>query len=176
MRVAVKARLFRAPVSRGYSLVELLVVLSLMSVLLLSVGVTLHTLRKLNQQIQSELASSAILDRLSLMLRDDAHSANQCSIETSTGSDVVARFPRTNESVVIYETEPNRIVRKHRQGERQVQQEVFRLSHGNSVEWTTTTDPTQSVTLRIEQPWGKVSDGVRVYRVTATIGLMSGAR
>jgi prepilin-type N-terminal cleavage/methylation domain-containing protein len=164
----------------GYTLVELLVVLSVLFVIFTSVAVTLHTLRKLNLQVQSDLMNSANLERLSLILRDDAHVARLCSIEQATsGAAVIARFPRANESLVTYETEPTRIVRQYQQGNQPVQQQVFRLAHGNSVHWSTTKDPTPTVTLRIEQPASfatSVSEATRVYQVTATVGLLVGAK
>jgi prepilin-type N-terminal cleavage/methylation domain-containing protein len=90
----------------AYTLIELLVVLSVISMLITSVSVTIHTLAILNHQLRADGPRSETLTRLSLRMRDDAHT--QKSGTSSNRSRSFSAVDPWGSVIVVYESSRNR--------------------------------------------------------------------
>ena len=91
---------------RGYSLVELMIVVSMLSFVLLLCTTTLHALLRLDRGERSDLMESRALDRLAGLLRDDAHRATAARIERDAMQRERLVLTRTNHETLIYEWSP----------------------------------------------------------------------
>jgi hypothetical protein len=175
-------------------LIELLVVISLISVLLAGVGVTLHILARLNQQLRADLPGAELLGRLSVSFRRDAHEATAWSLDRENAksplpprsaqnrpaSDQPAsaayslRLQRSDQKEVVYQNRGLMIVREEfRDGER-THRETFRFPRASVITWELTDKPVNIVTLRIEQPQGRIAgakDSLRMIRIAAALDL-----
>lgn len=158
----------------GYSLIEMLIVISVISIVLATVAVALHTLVNVNRQIRDELPNSAMFTRLALQVRGDAHQALQFAADVRTDGTSLARFTLRDESVALYETKPAVFVRRLMRGEQQVHQEVFRIGRETSYRWSTRDEPRTIVTLSVRRRSGKFADaagGEFTETIDAALGL-----
>ena len=123
-----------AAASRGrrsaYSLIELVIVISLTGTVLSGVGVAVHLQYRTNRQLRRDMIYSTIMPRLANQLRSDAHRANQLEVQ---GELIVLTEPA--EASVEYRSTPQGIERtRHRRGA-VLHREVFPLGDGVAATW-----------------------------------------
>jgi prepilin-type N-terminal cleavage/methylation domain-containing protein len=70
---------------RGYSLLEVLVVIALLGVLISATGVCLHGVYRVYLQTRDAVAHASAVDRLVLQFRADAHAAVKASVQQGEG-------------------------------------------------------------------------------------------
>jgi prepilin-type N-terminal cleavage/methylation domain-containing protein len=157
----------------GFTLVEMLIVIGLMSTVFAAVALTLHSLLRVNNHIREELPNSASLLRLSLQVRNDAHSATSFATETAPAGGQLARFQLGSDAFVTYQATNGGIVRRASRGQQQVHQELFRLNGKSNAEWTRD-DSTHLVTLQLKTHTGRIPqaiDSTLIHTIQAALSL-----
>jgi prepilin-type N-terminal cleavage/methylation domain-containing protein len=160
---------------RGYTLVELLVVISIVTVALTSVAVALHSLFQVDKQLRQELADAATLTRLAARLRSDAHGAEKAELmagQTGTGG---AAFTAQDGRRIEYREESRRLVRTARRGDNVEHRDVFALPDHASAAWKIGKEgATTLVSLAITQQRGRIetaADARRMVSIEAAVGI-----
>ena len=131
----------------------MLVVVAITSMILTSVGVTLSTLFRFEGQLRSGAAEQAILGRLTLQLRGDAHQA--AAVDPLPGEEAEQGFVLhlPDDSYAEYRTTPRGVRRTVRRGDQRVHHELFRLSRGGQFGCEIRREGDKAtVTLRINHP------------------------
>ena len=116
--------------NRGYSLVELLAVLSVFSVILGTVMLTLHAMYRTNSQMRDNLDNVVQRERLAAQLRSDTHealSAELAEADGQPGSMTVLRLALHHARTIEYHLHAEKIARRVLSGERVHQQETYRV-------------------------------------------------
>jgi prepilin-type N-terminal cleavage/methylation domain-containing protein len=161
----------------GYSLVELLVVLSIASVAFSAVALTLHLLQRVNHQLRNEVPQSEAMMRLTLRFRDDAHGSTQFSIEASPDGSSVGRFRQLDGVEVLYQQQTSVVVRTVLRNSQQVHQERFRCADQAELIWASAGDPPSIVTLVLKRNKGRIkdaADSIQADRMDAALGIAVG--
>lgn len=150
----------------AFTLVELLLIVTIFTFLLAGVAVALGTLLRAKGQLQDDLERSSQVARLVKQLRADAHRA----VTAEEPDDTTIVF-HSQQMQIKYLTETNRIVRTIVDGEETLHREVFPLATKTSIRWevSESTPPLLSAVIEFEpeeSAHGSVTD-----RVDAVIGL-----
>lgn len=136
----------------GYTLVEVLVVVTITSLILTSVGVTLSSLFRVEGQLRSGGAEQAILGRLTLQLRGDAHRATAAEPLRGAESDqgFVLRLP--DDATAEYRVTSRGVRRTLQRGDQREHHELFRLAQGGEARADIRREADATiVTLRIDR-------------------------
>jgi type II secretory pathway pseudopilin PulG len=115
----------------AFTLIEMLVVLTLSVLLLASISTAIAALLRAQGRLEDDLRHAAQLSRFDSQLRSDAHRAH--SVEQPDQATVVFHLPTQR---VEYTSEPTRIVRSLRQDDSILHREVFPLAAKTTVAWT----------------------------------------
>ncbi|KLU03368.1 putative transmembrane protein [Rhodopirellula islandica] len=135
----------RSPKRHAHSLVELMIVLSVLSSLItVSVG-WIHQSMKLSKQMHSRQAHQTNLTRLTRMIRDDARAASEASVDGSK-----LTLASLN---VVYQVNGPIIQRTEQIDASTTRTDVFELQPGSRVIWNDTELP-QAITLQIKRSSG----------------------
>lgn len=135
----------RSPKRHAHSLVELMIVLSLLSSLItVSIG-WIHQSMKLSKQMNSRQAHQTNLTRLTRMIRDDARTANDASVNGQT-----LELPSLQ---VVYQVDGPVIQRTEQIDASTTRTDVFELQPGSRVIWNDTELP-KAITLQIKRSSG----------------------
>lgn len=159
----------------GFTLVEMLVVVTVFAFLLASVALALGTLFRAQGELQDELAQASIASRLAAQLRADAHLAS--SAEVVQEGDTTSVLLVLPDATISYATHPRRIIRTVTQGETETHHEVFSLLEGTTAHWVISSEPPAFITLTTSYRSPALREGValpREHRVEASIGLHAG--
>ncbi len=157
---------------RGFTLVEMLVVVTVFAFLLASVALAIGTLFRAQGELQNELAQASTASRLAAQLRADAHLASAAEV-VQEGETTNVRLTLPS-ATINYATHPRRIIRTETQGDTETHREVFRLSEGTTTRWEISP---AFVTLTTSYRSPQLREGValpREHRVEASIGLHAG--
>lgn len=121
---------------RGFSLVELLVVLSMMAiVLVLCVGL-IHTLLRLDRAARAQVAEDADLSRLAREFRRDVRAATALEpIPFAAGPSTWLPLALPGGRTVEYRSRGNTLIRSERTAEAILRTETFRLPSRVAVRW-----------------------------------------
>lgn len=112
----------------GFTLVELLVVISLLAVILPMAGGTVFFLLRAQSQSADALRDSMAITQLSHVFRTDVHSARSARVARSSPADQGVLLDLDGSRVIEYRTEPNDFVsRIVRRGETVERRERFRV-------------------------------------------------
>ena len=124
---------------RGYSLIEMLVVMTLMAVVMSSITLVLHGLQRAERRLHDDADFDRTLHRLATQFRADAHAARGAGeIADDDDSQSALTLEMPDEKTVTYSIEPGGVRRLVRQGENTMHREWFALA-GRSVAWRSTT-------------------------------------
>ena len=120
---------------RGYSLVEMLVVMTLMAVVMSSIALVLHGLHRAERRLHDDVDFDRTLQRLATQFRVDAHAARGAGeIADDDDSQSALTLEMPDEKTVTYSIEPGGVRRLVRQGENTIHREWFALA-GTSLAW-----------------------------------------
>jgi prepilin-type N-terminal cleavage/methylation domain-containing protein len=159
----------------GYSLVEMLIVVTIASLILTSVAVALHSLFRVDRELRQELVQSIALTRISLALRMDAHEAISATLEPSDGEPQRILLARPQGQTVSYTVEQTRILRQLQQGDQVKHREVYPFPEGTSLTWRIEElDSKKMVILDVVHHLGEIegaSDSQRRRRIEAVVAL-----
>jgi type II secretory pathway component PulJ len=95
----------------GKSLIEMLMLMSILSVILATTSATLIALMKTDRQLRRDLDQQTALARLAEKFRFDAHAATTCQVDTA------CQFAQSDGRTVRYEAAGGRVVREIRRGD-----------------------------------------------------------
>lgn len=159
----------------GYSLVEMLVMMTIVSFVLTSVGIALHSLFRTDRNLRNHIVQDTVLARLSLQLRRDAHrSAAAELVEGDRGASRLT-FSMSDGEIVAYSTESQRIVRVASRGEDVLHREVYALPDRSQVRWELETQRNPPLlALEIVHSTGAIEgadDALRRKHFDAVVGL-----
>lgn len=161
----------------AFTLVEMLVVITVFAFLLASVAVAMGALFRAQGDLQDELAQAHAATRLASQLRADAHLAASGQV-AEDGETTSVRLQMADGTAVNYVTESRRVVRSHLQDDVQVHREVFSFLEGTTIAWELSSESPAFVTLTTSyrSPALPASSARPVqHRIEASIGLYAGA-
>ena len=111
----------------GKTLIEMLVLITILSVIMGVVATTLVALFKTDRQVLRDLDQLAALSRLGNKFRSDAHTAESCQVGES------CQLTLADGRVVHYSVAPRRIAREVRRGEEVLHHDAFSLPEAAAV-------------------------------------------
>ncbi|MCY2992488.1 MAG: type II secretion system protein [Planctomycetota bacterium] len=161
---------------RGFSLVELMIVMTIASVSIGLVGVCLQGLYRAEQRTRQQMTQRAALTQLGLRFRSDSHEAarvdraEQAKPGGTGGLVLTVRDGRT----ITYHADGGQVERTVQRGGQVVHHDAFRLP-GVRVAWVLETagDRTFAAAVILHTPEPGVTTGETVYeeRLEACVGL-----
>lgn len=153
---------FHAATPRGYSLIEMLIVMLNLG-LVLGMSVTLlHAMLSLDRQVQKRLESDASLARLAEQLRSDAHLAEEVVVSADQ-----ARM-KVNNAKVIYRRQGTDLIREATLGDQRERVEVYRQTALLPPAWTLLMKDGRRPILRLALPRPSVEPRIRGESPNAT--------
>jgi prepilin-type N-terminal cleavage/methylation domain-containing protein len=112
----------------GYSLVEVLVVITISVVMLSTITTLLHTLLRAEQNARDEAVGQALLERLGGQFRNDVHAAIRLqTLDHAAGPPTGGEFELPASRTVRYENQADGILRTERLGQAVERRKSFRL-------------------------------------------------
>jgi type II secretory pathway component PulJ len=152
-------------------LIELLVVVTIASLVLASVGVALHSLFRVDRTLRQGMVSTMMATRLSMQLRSDLHRA--ASVERSAGEKVVLTLREGG--TVEYVAEKQYLLRVALSGAKVLRREQYLLPEKAAIRWELRMDQSPPlVGLHIVREAGSIpgaEDARRIERIEAVVGL-----
>ena len=139
----------RSPNRRGFTLLELLAVMSIFAVLMALTAMLLSALLQTQRQTMLRERQRLEYFRLDTILRTDAHSATEVSLKSSTDFEL-----RNGEGDRwTYRSEEEGLVRERFLGEKRVQREVFWVRPGTQIKFRVAREHDRSlVQLDLDPP------------------------
>lgn len=135
-RVAQRKHLSASARRRGASLVEMLVVVSLMSIVLGTVVVTLHSMFRADQQTRTAIERQGTTTRLALHVREDVHAARDARLSAADQDSAPSlTLELDDNSSIEYGLGGQGIDRLERRGDQIVHRDTFRLPAVDRVRW-----------------------------------------
>jgi prepilin-type N-terminal cleavage/methylation domain-containing protein len=137
---------------RGFSLIELLIVLSVGTVMLMVAVSVLYLLKEAQVNLRERLSVGRMITRLADQFRDDVHRASSMergSDEAATSDLAVWKLTIDADTVVLYEMRDG-AVRRVRIGSRGKIQDDYRLPSGMGAAITAPEGDSDPATLRLE--------------------------
>lgn len=157
------------PTRRGFTLVELMIVITLFALALSAVAILLKGVLQANRTAENHRAITRSIQRLAIQFRDDIHSASAVNLKDN---ELIAHVPQTQNSTT-YQVDGNSIHRIEALGQ-QVNRDEFELPSGAIATFDDDVDGTRSLAslvltypLNSSQP--KFSNR-RTLRIEAAVG------
>ena len=155
---------------RGYALIEVLVLITVVTAMLTLCAGMIHLLMRLDRagRLAADVAND--LDRLTHDFRDDAHASATLDPPAQTPERLTLKIP--DGRTVEYQVRPGDVLRTVRQGEKVRRFEVYRRPARASVRIDLTSDgPRRFAALVIDRPPdGQADSQYRDYRIEAELG------
>jgi len=115
---------------RGWSLIEVIVVMAVGSVVLGTASTLLYTIMRAERAARHEIERRAVLGRLADQFRSDAHAATRCEAIPAEGGNKSQpgwQFDLPSGESVVYENGPDGLLRTERIGQAVQRRETFSL-------------------------------------------------
>ena len=160
--------------SRGTTLVELLVVISVCSVVMGASGVLLHGMYRADKEVRQAITADASVARFSLQLRRDAHAADEASPMSETGGTTTGiEFRGAGQPSIEYRWQGTEAVRTVKDSDKAVHRDAFRFGPGTSVTWQLPSSGSPQVVVLISRipHRGVKMDLLPQQRIEAVVGL-----
>jgi len=158
----------------GYSLIEVLVAVTIVSMVMTAVAVAMQTMYRVDRQLKNNMAYGQVSPRLSLQLRTDVHGASDVAVlDGANAAGGILLTTATTGEVIEYRSEVGRIVRTWRSDGKELGREVYYLGKTTTFRWHITSLPSPMVELEIVRKMGKIeaADSLQVDRFVAAIGI-----
>lgn len=154
---------------KAFTLVELCVTMSVGSaMMILAIGM-LHQSMSLATVARQRGDYQRALDRLASEFRRDVHRAVQCTVDTQQS----AALTMSDDTVVTYRSEGNRVIRQQPLGDGRSRRETFEFDDASTAIFESLQQPARSVLTVIHQsPIGGMKPRVD-RKVAAVIGRLS---
>jgi len=165
--------------SHGMTLVELLVAISVSSVIMCGSGVLLHGMYRADKETRLGIAADASVARFSLQFRRDAHAASQVrALPDTDGTSPGFAFRGTGSSAVEYRWQVPDLIRSVTESDQVVHRDSFRFGPGASVTWQLPPPGSPLVAVQIWQgpPRGTKLAPILRQRVEAAVGSVDEGR
>jgi type II secretory pathway pseudopilin PulG len=129
-------------ISRGFSLIELLVVMTGVAVILGLCAVTIQALIRVNADAQARLSASATFARLASQFREDVHASDDAQIPADpklggnpgeARATATLRLTRDPQRVITYEVRDGRVARLESTSGKTSRHESYRIGNRNVV-------------------------------------------
>jgi prepilin-type N-terminal cleavage/methylation domain-containing protein len=162
---------------RGFSLIEILVVIAGASVVFTVLAVSLYTLSRAQSAVQDESHTAAALHAFAQQLREDAHAAAEAGLtEANEAGDatpaLMLRFDDASGIVYDFPGEPSAIRRRVMRDETTATRESYVLPRGARVAWELAGDGAARVVAIVSRPAGpSANPSWRTTRIEAAVGL-----
>lgn len=159
--------------TRGITLVELLVVITLVAVIISAVATCLHSMYRADRRTRESMAGQSALGRLSLQFRADAHAAADAVVkgQAAEGPSSIV-FSRSTGETVEYRLDRTDVLRIVRKNEKVAHRDAFRLPRRTQVEWQEATGEEPFVSMVVQYlPESDVDEATRHQRIEAAVGL-----
>ena len=163
-----------ARLRRGYSLLELLLVVSIFSMVMVAVAFSLQVMYRMDRQLKEDFTYAQVVPRLSVQLRSDVHAARDVALlEVADEPPGVSLAMAAAGEVIEYRSEAGRVVRIWRRDDVELGREVFSLGKTSTSQWQKIETPSAMLELEIVRPRGKIKseDARQVDRLVAAIGI-----
>ena len=165
--------------SRGTTLVELLVVISVCSVIMSASGVLLHGMYRADKETRQAIAADASVARFSLQFRRDAHASDEVSLVTeASGKTTGILFRAAGRPSTEYRWQGSEVVRTVKESDKTVHRDSFRFGPGTSVTWQLPPSGSQLVAVQISRlpRRGVKMDSMLQQHIETVIGLAHAGR
>jgi type II secretory pathway pseudopilin PulG len=160
--------------SRGTTLVELLVVITVCSVVMGASGILLHSMYRADKDTRLAIAADASVARFSLQFRRDAHAAREASRLTDAGGKTMGIvFRAGGQPSIEYRWQGTDVVRTVKESDKTVHRDSFGFAPGSSIAWQLPSSDSPLVAVRISRVprRGVKMDSILQQRIEAVIGL-----
>jgi type II secretory pathway component PulJ len=157
----------------GFTLIEMITVISLSSFVLVSVAMAISSLHRLNRKLRDDLPAAANVTRLGLQFRSDVHASQQIEIVSKDPASPLLRFTLGNNRTIEYSSDQNRISRIVQNGGQTERREEFVLPPQSEFRFSIDSESSLA-TISVQRHTGQVPDGaddLHVTTITAAIGL-----
>ncbi len=135
----------------GYTLINTIVVIGLLSILLAAVALALHGMYRLDESVRGDFDVLRSGSRLSMILRQDAHVAE--SVEVQSGKNATLTLHLSQNVDVAYTMTETSIERTKRENDEVVHRDAFSFGDDLVVDVSVEqTDRTSMVTLNATRP------------------------
>jgi len=165
--------------SRGTTLVELLVVISVCSVIMSASGVLLHGMYRADKDTRQAIAIDASVARFSLQFRRDSHVADEVSVVNEAGGKTAGIvFRAAGQPSTEYRWQGTDVARTVKESDKIVHRDSFRFGPGTSVTWQLPPSGSRLVAVQISRVprRGVKMDSILQQRIEAVIGLAYAGR
>ena len=162
---------------RGFSLIELLAVMTVASVIFGVLGVSIFALHRTQTRVQDDSHTAAALADFARRLRADAHAATAASLQTDGDAEpsesLVLDYDDGRRIEYRFDTASRRIHREVRQADEIVHRDAFVLPRGAEVRWSPLAEGETLAGAVVSRPQGRERDAgeARRVRIEAAVGL-----
>jgi len=164
---------------RGTTLIEMLVIISVCSVVMGASGVLLHGMYRADKENRLQIANGSAIARLSLQFRRDAHAAGESELlMEANGKAAGLVFRGPFQPTIEYRQQGRAMVRTAKQGDKVVHLDSFALPAGTEFNWTLEEGQPSVAALRIARPalrGGKL-DALFPQRIEAIVDIVRQTR
>ncbi len=160
---------------RGTTLVELLVIISVCSVVMCASGVLLHSMYRADKESRLAIENGAAVARLSLQFRRDAHSVSQAELlNEPNGKAAGLAFRGPFQPTIEYRQQDRAIVRRAKQADKVVHMDSFGLPAGTELVWTLEQGRPSVAVIEMARPArrGVKLDAMLEQRIEASVGIV----
>ena len=165
-------------VRRGTTLIETLIVVTLVSAVLGTVAVLLQGVWRAERAVRDHRASMASVFRVAELFRNDVHAGTLAEAPPPAGTSLIHRLVLSlpEGRTVEYQSDGPNIVRVVQAGGAITHRDTFPLTAHSTAGWQLSADDPRHIALLISQPLGSqqlpLSDK-RTLRIDAAVGLPS---
>ena len=164
----------RRPGRPGYSLIEVLLAVGIVSMTLSAIAVSLQAMYRAERTLKANAVHGQTVPRLALQLRKDTHAAGTATLLNATdpSAGVLLTLP-TSDDTVEYQSAAGRVMRTRRRGEVELGREIYALDKTTTLQWRTIESPSPRVELEIDRLVGKIdsADARQRDRIIAAVAL-----
>jgi hypothetical protein len=152
---------FASSARRGISMIEIMIVVTGVTLLLGLCAVSIQLLMKLNADVQGRYGEAVALERLGRQLRDDVHASQSSQMAAAdqakkAGQPAGLRLVLQPEQIVVYEFADGGVVRLETRAGKPVRHERFTLARGAGARFELRDEALRRlVVLVVSRPAGK---------------------
>ena len=164
---------------RGTTQIEMLVIISVCSVVMGASGVLLHGMYRAGKESRLAIEAGAAVARLSLQFRRDAHAAAEAKLLKEANDKAAGlAFRGPFQPTIEYRQQGRAIVRTAKQGDKVVHLDSFGLPAETEFSWTLDVGQPSVAAVRIARPTrrGTNLDAMFSQRIEAVVGIVRQTR
>lgn len=155
------------PARRGYNLIEMMVVITVVGVLLGLCAMTMQALFRVSADAQSRRVAAGALDRLAEQFREDVHACSEAEVRSAVG----LRLRRDPRVVIDYEARGNRVTRVESVEGQAGRHESYELGRHDTAAFGRRDDgPRRFVALVVDRREHSPKDPAHPVEVLASVG------